>query len=402
MPTIKRANGAGSVYRTAAGQWVAAVTLPPAGDGRQRRATAKRRTKAQAMAALRTLIDGPAKTGKPRAAPTVAQWIDTHLGRQADRLKPHTHEGQRSLARAWIVPVLGRVRLDQLTGDHVRALHRAAIDAGHATTAKRAHALLSAALQAAVRDGLLDRNMAQTVGPPAGRSETRPALTADQAKRLLASVAGDPARSATIATALLTGLRQGERLGLESDALDLDRGVLTVSWAAQEVAWAHGCDGDGCGQSRGASCPQRVTPVPASLEARHVDGALWLLRPKSRAGWRQVPVCGPLADRLAAWLAVRPGAPHGLVFTDPAGRPVTRRADSAAWRTDLQAAGLPPVPLHSARHTTATLLFELGVPPETRQAILGHSAATTTAGYTHVAPPMAADAMSQLGGLLLG
>jgi integrase len=400
MTVVKRANGAGSVYRTAAGQWVAAVTLPATGDGRQRRATAQRRTKAQAMAALRTLIDGPAKTGVPPAAPTVAQWMATHLDRLSATLKPSAMADYRGLDRRLITPVLGRVRLDQVTPEHVRQLQRVSIDAGHATTAKRAHAVLSGALQAAVREGLIDRNAARAAGPPAGRAETRPALTADQARRLLGSVAGDPARSATIATALLTGLRQGERLGLELDALDLDRGLLTVSWAAQEVVWAHGCGGT-CGRSRGASCPQRVAPIPASHEARHIDGALWLLRPKSRAGWRQVPVCAPLGERLAAWLAVRPDAAHGLVFTDPAGRPVRPADDSAAWRADLAAAGLPPVPLHSARHTTATLLFELGVPQEARQAILGHSSATVTAGYTHVASPVAAGAMSQLGGLLL-
>lgn len=59
------------------------------------------------------------------------------------------------------------------------------------------------------------------------------------------------------------------------------------------------------------------------------------------------------------------------------------------------------MPLHSARHTTATLLRALGVPEDVRMQILGHSSATTTAGYTHLDLTEAADGLDRLAGLLL-
>jgi len=90
----------------------------------------------------------------------------------------------------------------------------------------------------------------------------------------------------------------------------------------------------------------------------------------------------------------------GLVFTRNGGEPIDPATDTRAWRDACKRAGVPVVPLHAARHTTATLLYELGVPEQTRVAILGHSSATTTAGYTHVSDPLKVDAMDRLGGLL--
>ena len=61
---------------------------------------------------------------------------------------------------------------------------------------------------------------------------------------------------------------------------------------------------------------------------------------------------------------------------------------------------MPDVPLHSARHTCATLLADLGVDEQTRMQILGHSSATVTRGYTHVTSSAAARGIGALGALL--
>jgi integrase len=250
-----------------------------------------------------------------------------------------------------------------------------------------------------MREGLLTKNVAALAGSPAIRQEIREPLTADQAKALLMTLAGTPDRAVTVATALFTGMRPGERLGLTRDAIDLQRGIITVSWQLQRVTWGHGCGGS-CGRVRGADCPQRVAPIRPNLDAEHVTGGLWLIRPKSRRGWREVPICAPLAEMLAQWVDTRPPGPHGLVFTGPDGRPIDPAADSKAWRADLAAAGLPPIELYSLRHTTATLLAELEMPEQQRMQILGHSTATVTRGYTHVTSATSAATMERLGELL--
>jgi integrase len=394
-----RAKGSGSVYRAGPAVWRAVLELPPGPDGERRRKYFQSKTRAEANRRLRKAVHALAsgQTVTTRE-PTLSQWLDAWLARRDD-LKPSTKDGYAALARTWIAPTIGRVKLSQVTPSHVRAMHEACLAEDKGTTAKRAHAVLSGALQAAAKEGLVSGNAARVAGPPRADTARRDTLTAAQARALLASTAGDPVSAARCWTALLTGMRRSERLGLTAEFLDLDRGVVTVAWGLHRLAWRHGCGG-ACDKRRGADCPARTIPIPPDTEARQVEGALWLLRPKSRAGWRQVPLFGPLRDSLAHLVETRGVGPLGLVFTDGRGHAVDPSADTRGWAADLRRAGIPHVPLHSARHATATLLFELGVPEATRQAILGHSSATVTMGYTHVADAVAADAMARLGDLV--
>jgi integrase len=266
--------------------------------------------------------------------------------------------------------------------------------------ARTVQAVLSSAIADAEREGLATKNAAQLVNLPARPASTREALTVEQVRTLFLSVAGKPDRVTATAIALLTGLRQGERLGLATDAIDLDRDVLGVTWELQRVKWEHGCQQGGrvtCGRKRGADCPGRHPSIPAGMEARQAYGGLWLLRPKSKTGWREVPICDSLHAILQDWLAHRQPGDLDLIFTTPQGHPIDPRVDSQAWADDLTAAGLPALDLHCARHTTNTLLFELGVPVEVRQAILGHASAAVNQIYTHVSTPQTKDAMRQLG-----
>src|SRR5699024_5037012 len=179
--------------------------------------------------------------------------------------------------------------------------------------------------------------------------------------------------------------------GLMRDAVDLDEGVIRVEWALHRLTWEHGCS-PRCKYRSAGWCPRRTVTVPDWQESQHVEGALWLLRPKSRRSWRRVVMAPMLHEIMRRHLASVSG---DLVWgvVDP-------RDDYEAWKAALDKAGLPHVPLHSLRHTTATLLYALGVPEQTRMEILGHSSATTTAGYTHVDLTMQRDAMRELGSAL--
>jgi len=430
MRTARRDAGAGSIYQRADGMWVGALTLPDH-DGSRRRKVVSHRTKAGVTTKLRALRAELDRAGDlPTSSPTVAAWMGQWLSRvAAPRLKPRTLATYRGYVERYIVPSIGKVRLDRLTADHVRRLHAYALDAGKdkegnplpprsSTTALQAHRILSKALTDAMREGRVSRNAATLVDAPRKAVSKRGALTADDARRLLVAVAGDPDQAARCAVALLAGLRQGERLGITDDALDLERTittpdgetvpapVLTVSWQVQRLVWSHGCGERGkdgawpCGKRQAGACPSRHVYIPDDQEAVQVYGGLWMTRPKSRAGWREVPIPPLLHEVLARYRAMRAPGDHGLIFTRDDGHPIDPRDDSAAWHRALELAGVPDVPLHSARHTTATLLLELGVPEPVRVAIMGHSSATVTAGYTHVADPLTRDAMGRLGALL--
>lgn len=52
---------------------------------------------------------------------------------------------------------------------------------------------------------------------------------------------------------------------------------------------------------------------------------------------------------------------HGLLFCTPFGRPIDPSRDWAEWAAILEAAGIPHLELHGARHTAATFLLQRGV-----------------------------------------
>jgi integrase len=181
--------------------------------------------------------------------------------------------------------------------------------------------------------------------------------------------------------AFLTGARRGELLGLEWDRVDLDEGWIDLAWQLQRL-------------------PKDYKPGPG-VEARRIAGTLWWTRPKSRAGSRVVPLIAPLAAALRQLQNVQNGQnPHGLVFHHDDGRPISPEEHFADWKALLELAGIPHVPMHAARHTTATLLHAAGVDEDTRKLILGHSSATATRGYVHVDRSRAALALGNLSALM--
>jgi len=69
----------------------------------------------------------------------------------------------------------------------------------------------------------------------------------------------------------------------------------------------------------------------------------------------------------------------------------------------LERAGLPRIRPYDLRHSTATLLLQLGVSPKVISELLGHSSVSLTLNrYAHTVPTLQDDAMKRLGDLLGG
>jgi integrase len=132
------------------------------------------------------------------------------------------------VTRLRIIPTLGSIRLQSLTGGHVNSLYRELEQAGLSVSTRRlTHAVLHRALRDAVRWGRLVRNPADMADPPAAVQTRVTAWTAKELSRFLDQVADDRLFPLW-RLAATTGMRRGELLGLTWRHLDIEGARLSV------------------------------------------------------------------------------------------------------------------------------------------------------------------------------
>src|SRR5215204_1257597 len=85
-----------------------------------------------------------------------------------DTVRETTFERYEQIVRIHIKPALGRVKLKNLTPTHVRGLYKEKLQSRSPRTVQYIHITLHKALKQAVSDGLIPRNVMDSVKPPAG------------------------------------------------------------------------------------------------------------------------------------------------------------------------------------------------------------------------------------------
>ena len=239
----------------------------------------------------------------------------------------------------------------------------------------RYHQMLHAAMHQAVRWQLLVRNPLDAVEPPRSRRRELLALPASDVSRLL-EAADARGIGSLVRTAVLTGLRRGELLGLRWRDVDLDGGVAHVQQVAQRI------DGQGM-----------VFREPKTRLSRRALA----LSPETVAMLRRVRLA-QLEDRLLAGSAWHD---LDLVFTTGLGTAIEPGNLTRAWIRVQADAGVGHLRWHDLRHAHATLLLSQGVHPKVVSERLGHaSVAITLDTYSHVLPGLQASAAAALDGLL--
>ncbi|GAA3053986.1 tyrosine-type recombinase/integrase [Actinokineospora globicatena] len=232
--------------------------------------------------------------------------------------------------------------------------------------------VLRAALQDAVDEELLPRNVARLVKLKTTGGRKVRAFTELEAKLLLAQ-ARLHRLYALWAVALAIGLRRGEALGLHWDDVDLEAGEVTVRFALYRV-----------------------------------NGQLKLEDVKTDASYATIPLPKPLVVILRAhrkqqleerFAAGKDWKDTGLVFTTALGGPIEPRNVNRMFATLCQRAEVRQVRVHDLRHSCATLLFTMGVDAATVRRILRHSSvAVTTSIYIEVIDAVQRDAVETLSG----
>jgi integrase len=421
--TKRRAPGDGGLFkRKSDDMWIGSVEIPSAdGKRRQKRVSSKDyRTAKAKLDDLRAQIrDGHiAISSTTTVQGWLRRWVDEIRG---PHIRPKTFDYYDEAIRLHICPQIvrggtksfGQLRLAQLTSQDVRDMLKQ-IDSS--SNRRRAHKTLKQALKAAVAEGMIARNVVDAVETPEHVKTARGSLTVDAAMLAIKTAIDlqtsrdekDPMLATRWATAFLTGARPRELLGLEWNRVDLTGGTLDITWQLQDLDQKHGCGEpeDGvypCKRSRPGYCPQKRWDFQDGFEYRDCyKGMVWT-KTKTEAGRRIVPIVAPLAALLEQHRLDTLDQPNplGLVWHHTDGRPISRHDDSKSWRAILTAAELPAVDPYATRHTTATLLMELGVDEPTRMRVMGQNSEAAHRGYLHVDQKQARAALDRLGARLL-
>ena len=306
---------------------------------------------------------------------TVGALLDTWLEAYAAQKRASTFHGYESNVRLYLKPEIGHIRLSKLEATDIETAYARIQKRGLSRrTVLYAHRVLHKALQYAVRKKLIKFNPAGRDfmdAPPSPKSEAR-AMTPDERNAYLEALETPAWRSspwyAPFKLDYFTGLRRGELLGLKWDAIDLDRGVLSVVRTLERVHHKGLLVGEPKSRSskRAVSLPSTAVAVLRELQARQAAQRL---------------MAGP------AW------ADEGFLFTRADGHPLDPDSASKAFLRLMRQMSIEGVHLHTVRHTHATLLLENGVHLKVIQSRLGHESIQITADtYAHVSQGLDADA----------
>ena len=305
------------------------------------------------------------------------QWLPG----KANTLAESTWHGYHRKVERHILPTLGRIPIRRLKVSDLEALYDTKLrptdpemKALAPKTVLEIHLIIRGALTAAIKRGIVTRNVATVAHAPRLRSIPKheaQAWTAEQVAEFLRAAVGHRLFPA-FWLAANTGMRRSELLGLEWNDIDFDKATVSINRGLVAIGY------ELC-ESRGKTANSRRS---IDLDPTTVDVL---------AAWKAWTT---IEHRIADTVT-------GNVFTTGDGRPVHPHSISQAFERVARNAGLPVIRFHDLRHTHATLLIKEGVPVKVVSERLGHATtAFTIETYQHVLPGMQADAARLFAGLV--
>ena len=376
--------GDGSIRQRPDGRWEGRYTLGvDPGTGKQRRKSVYAPTQAECRKKLREATEAVANgTYFEPAKITVAEWFNLWLAEYLGSVKHATAISYGQHVKNHVLPNIGAVKLADLRAPMIQRIYNNLQRQGISPkTIKNLHGCIHKALEVAVRNDYIARNPADVCTlPRIEKSEIQP-LDAPDIKKLLEVLNGHK-HEVLIKTAMFTGMRIGELIGLTWDCVDFENGVICVK--KQLLRPRVKGEGYTYGTLKNDK-PRTITPANAVMD---------MLRVHKRRQAQQ---------RLLAGSAWDDGGFPGLVFTNELGGHLCHNHISKQLDKALEAAGIPKHRFHDLRHTYAVNSLRAGDDIKTVQENLGHhTAAFTLDMYAHSTETMKRESAKRMDAFIEG
>ena len=348
-------------YRNAGGQrktkWIS-LGLPEKGN--------KRKAEAE-LARLRAEFEPPKEVGDLSSDMLFADYLLEWLEIAKGRLAVATYSSYAAMIKKPVGPYFRQrnLTLRELEARHLQMFYSEMLRKVKPNTVIHYHAIIHSALKYAVKTDMLVQNVADKVDRPKKNSFQPVFLSAEEMQKMFEALRGTKLELPVLVAAFY-GFRRGEVLGLKWDAIDFERGTISVIRTVTTIT----LDG------KQTEIEQQSAKTKSSLRTLPLIGSFreYFLQVKGAQELNK-QICGNCYNHEY----------DGFVFVDELGERMRANYLTSAFPKFLEDHGLRRMRFHDLRHSCASLLLANGVPLKHIQEWLGHSDFTTTANiYAHL------------------
>ena len=346
----RRGRGEGTITKTKEGTWRAQIQV----DGERLGNTL--RTRKQAVEWIRGIkneferglsIDG--------ISLFYGKFLDEWLIVKKQSVAEQTWSYYGQIIKDYIKPNLGYLRIREITSRKIQKFYNDMVENGVGLrTIEKSHTRIHASLNAAVRYGMIPSNPDNGTEPPKPKKKEMKFLNKEEVHKFLKVAKENEDRNYVLYyLAIVTGMRQGELLGLKWKNVDLDEGIISVN--------------------------QNLKRIPG--------GGLILDKPKTKTSIRSIKI-GKESIKVMRnqnrklefekknnkelW------KDDGFVFPSTIGTAMDPSALVKKFKLSLKRAGLQRIRFHDLRHTSASLMLNNGIDIFVASKRLGHAKPSIT------------------------
>ena len=338
-------------------KWIA-LGLPEKGNKRKAE---------EALVKLRNEFEPPVQVAELSSDMPFDEYLEQWVEIAKSRLALATYYTYKSMIERTIGPYFRQqhLTLRSVEARHLQTFYTRRLKVVKPNTVRHYHAVLHTALQYAFKTDMVLQNVADKVDRPRPNEFHVDCYSADEIYAALTALKGHKLELPVLVAAFY-GLRRGEIIGLKWDAIDFEKGTISVLRTVTDIT----ADG------KRIQLQQESAKTKSSLRTLPLIGPFreYFLQVK-QAQKLNKEVCGNCYDYKN----------DGYVFVDEMGNLMRPDYLTNAFPKFLQKHGLRRIRFHDLRHSCASLLLANHVPMKSIQEWLGHSDFATTANiYAHL------------------